>query len=303
MRYRFLTADVFTNRVFGGNPLAVLPDARGLTTAQMGAIAAEFNLSETTFVLPADDAAHTCRVRIFTPKGEIPFAGHPTVGTAVVLGTIGAVKLSGAETDIVFEENVGPIPVKIFAKDGVPVSARFAVAKLPEEGDPLPPPETLAEVLSLSRADVVPPGTRAAVMSCGSAFSFVPLASRDAVARARLDTGAWEKHLAKHSSPMIFLFTRDTGEDGVHVHSRMFAPSAGITEDPATGSAAAALAGWLVAHEPPGDGTRRWVVQQGIEMGRPSHIELEADISGGKIKAVRVGGGAVMVSEGHIDVP
>src|SRR5687767_8862562 len=151
----YVTADVFTSTRFGGNPLAVLTDARGLSTEQMLAITREFNYSETVFVLPPENPAHTRRVRIFTPGGEIPFAGHPTVGTAFVLAALGEVTLTGPETRIVLEEGVGPVPVTIRAADGKPVFCQFSVAKLPEVGPPLPSRAVMASLLSLNEDDLV----------------------------------------------------------------------------------------------------------------------------------------------------
>ena len=215
--YRYLTADVFTGIRFGGNPLAVLPNADGLTSAQMLAITREFNYSESTFVFPAADAAHSRRVRIFTPRGEIPFAGHPTVGTAFVLASIGDILLAGAETRIVFEENVGPVPVLIRAKDGKPVFCQLTAAKLPEIGHALPSPAELARVLSLDEADILVGEYGPQVVSTGLAFAFVPLRDRGAVRRARLRVDAWEELM---SGTDVFLFAMDAEEPGHHVRAR-----------------------------------------------------------------------------------
>lgn len=300
--YDFVTADVFTSTRFGGNQLAVLLDARGLTTEQMHAIAREFNYSESTFVLPPENPAHTCRVRIFTPGGEVPFAGHPTVGTAYVLAALGHATLEGDETRLVLEENVGPVPVLVRSRNGRPVFAQLSVAKLPEVGPPLPPNRVLAELLSLNEADLLDGTWAPQVVSCGLPFSFVPLRDREAVRRARLRLEPWEQALASHAGHMLFVFAMDAEHAGHDVRARMFGPGVAVPEDPATGSACAALGGYLAMRDARRDGTLRWVVEQGFEMGRPSVLEIEVDKRAGEITAVRVGGETVMVSEGRITV-
>ncbi|MCB9947027.1 MAG: PhzF family phenazine biosynthesis protein [Rhodospirillaceae bacterium] len=302
MRLRFVTADVFTDRAFGGNPLAVLPDARGLTDDRMQAIAREFNYSETVFVLPPDTPDHTRRVRIFTPAAEVPFAGHPTVGTAHVLAALGEIPLTGSDTRIVLEEGVGPVPVTIRCVDGRPDFCQLAVARLPEFGPEPPPPDALAAMLSL-RADDLSDQPPARAVSCGVPFLFVTLRNRDAVGRAQLRREVWETLLRDAWATEVFVFAFDAGRAEAQVRARMFAPAFGIAEDPATGSAAAALAGHLADCQPMRDGTLRWVIEQGVEMGRPSLLEAEADKVDGAITAVRVGGRTVLITEGTIDVP
>ena len=297
--YQFYTADVFTDTRFGGNPLAVLPDARGLTSEQMLAITREFNYSESTFVFPPEDPKHTRRVRIFTPGGEVPFAGHPTVGTAHVLAAIGEVPLTGAETRIVLEENVGPVPVVIRARDGKPDFSQLSVAMLPQVSDPGISRQALASMLSLEPDDLLDGNYAPQTVSCGLAFLFVPLRDRKAVARSRLRLEPWEQSLKGTPSEMIMVFAADAERRGSDIRARMYGPSVNVVEDPATGSACAALAGYLAARTPR-DGTLRWVVEQGFEMGRPSILEIEADKSGGTITGVRVGGRTVLVSKGEL---
>lgn len=299
--YRFVTADVFTSKRFGGNQLAVLPDARGLSDEQMLAITREFNYSESTFVFPPDNAANTRRVRIFTPGGEVPFAGHPTVGTAFALAAIGDVALTGPTTRVVLEENVGPVPVIITSTNGQPTFCQFSVAKLPEVGPPLPSRGDLARCLSIDEADVLSDGWSPQIVSCGLEFAFVRVRDRGVVARSRMHLESWERHLANTLGQAVMIFAMDAEEPGHDVRARMFAPGFGVPEDPATGSACAALGGYLAARSKE-DGTQRWIVEQGYEMGRPSLIDVEADRSGGTISAVRVGGASVLVSEGRITV-
>lgn len=301
-RYAFYTADVFTNRRFGGNPLAVLPDARGLDTAAMQAVTREFNYSETVFVLPPDNPAHTRRLRIFTPGAEMPFAGHPTVGTAFILASIGEIPVQGERTSIVFEEGVGPVPVTIRAENGVPVFSQLSAAIMPQFGPPAPPLADLAAVLGLSPEDL-PGGDYAPLaVSCGVPFLFVPVRSRAALARIRFNQPRWQDLLASFWATEIYVFAPDPELPGSDLRARMFAPAKGILEDPATGAAATAFAGYLARYATQREGSLRWVVEQGFEMGRPSILEVEADLRAGEVRAIRVGGASVLVSQGFIEV-
>ena len=301
MTYSYHTADVFTDTPFGGNQLAVLPDAAGLTDEQMLAITREFNLSETVFVFPPDDPKNTRRLRIYTPSGELPFAGHPTVGTAYVLAQTGEITLTGEETRIIFEEGVGPVPVLIRARAGKPVFTQLSAARIPERRPASIDAAGLAEVLSLDPSDIRSdePFVPEAV-SVGVPFLFVPLRSIDALGRARVREDVWERSLKKSWAPDIYLFV-ETG-DGV-VRSRMFGPKVGVSEDPATGSAAAGFGGYLAARSSKRDGTLKTLIHQGVEMGRPSRLEVETDVVGGEVKAVRVGGASVLVSSGELFHP
>jgi trans-2,3-dihydro-3-hydroxyanthranilate isomerase len=303
MRYAFYTADVFTDRIFGGNQLAVFPDAQGLSGAQMQRVAREFNLSETAFVLPPEHPRHTRRLRIFTPGIELPFAGHPTVGTAYVLGAIGAIDLEGTQTHVVFEEGVGPVHVTIQAIAGRPVSAQLSAARTPVFGPEPPPAEAVAALLSLQGEDLAGGALSLQAVSCGVPFLFVPVRDRGVLGRAQVDVGRWREQLASYWAPHVYCFTVDAGPAGTDLQARMFAPAMGIEEDPATGAAATALAGYLGTRARATTATLRWVVAQGVEMGRPSILEVEADKQAGEITAVRVGGRSVMVSEGTMEIP
>jgi trans-2,3-dihydro-3-hydroxyanthranilate isomerase len=302
MRYRFITADVFTDRLFGGNPLAVLPDARGLDAGQMQRIAREFNLSETVFVLPPDDPAHTRKLRIFTPAQEVPFAGHPTVGSALILAASGAIGLTGATTGIIFEEPAGPVPVTIRSNGGQATFAQLTAPVAPELR-PAPAADAIAAMLSLTPADLRTAAGLPAFASCGFPLLIVEVADRAALGRARLDLALWQRLLADAWSREVYLVSRDSAEPEAAFQVRMFAPAAGIAEDPATGGAAAALGGWLGLRETPAAGTARYRLAQGLEMGRPSRLEVEVEMRAGQVAAVRVGGGAVLVSEGTIEMP
>lgn len=300
--FPFVTADVFTRERFGGNQLAVFPDARGLDPDLMQRIAREFNFSETTFVLPPSDPKHTRRVRIFTPGSELPFAGHPTVGTAFVLATIGDIKLDGGETKIVFEEGVGPVPVTIRAENGVPGFAQLTAAKLPEVGPTAPAARDLARALGLDAGDVLDGRVGPEGASCGVPFLFVPVKDRATLGRARVKIDELEKVLGDYWTQKAFVFCDDPERPDSHYRARMFAPGIGVPEDPATGSAVAAFAGYLAKRDSRRDGTLRWVVEQGFEMGRPSILEAEADVRGGAVVAVRVGGHSVLVTRGELAV-
>lgn len=312
MSYKYHTADVFTDTAFGGNQLAVLSDARGLSAGQMAAIAREFNFSETVFVLPPEDPAHTRRLRIFTPGSELAFAGHPTVGTAFVLAVTGEIALDGPETRIVFEEGVGPVPVLIRSENGTPVFAQLTAAKIPERGPREYDAAMVASVVSLVPDDMkLDDGYAIEAVSVGVPFLFVPLRNADALRRARLRIDLWEKTLRDSWAPEIYLFTEDESSaerNGVRngegvVRARMFAPTFGIPEDPATGGAAAAFGGYLAWRSAERDGMLRYTIHQGVEMGRPSRLEVEVDVSGGVVEAVRVGGASVLVSSGVLHSP
>lgn len=298
--HAFHTVDVFTSRRFGGNPLAVFPAADSIDPAAMPAIAREFNFSETAFVLRPEDPRHTRRVRIFTLSGEVPFAGHPTIGTAFVLAMAGLVPLAGDSTNIVLEEGVGPVPVTIRRVDGRPDFAQLTVARLPEFGPPAPAPEDLARALGIDAADIRGDAFYPEGASCGLPILFVPLRSLDALKRSRPELGAFSRVIAPYWAPMVMVFCAGDETTRTNYHARVFAPTFGVLEDPATGSACAALGGYLAKRSNRREGTLQWVVEQGVEMGRPSIIEIEADVSAGALTAVRVGGSSVLVTKGEL---
>jgi trans-2,3-dihydro-3-hydroxyanthranilate isomerase len=301
MRARFYTLDVFTDRIFGGNPLAVFPDATKIPESALQSIALELNLSETVFVYLPTDPKHTRRVRIFTPVCEMPFAGHPTVGCAFALAALGEISLEG-EARIVLEEGVGPVPVLVRGEFKKPTFAQLSVAKLPETGPPPPGRTHLAEMLSIDPSDILGGMTGPQAISCGFPFLMVPLRDLDAVRRARVRMEQWDAALKSYWAPDVMVFARDAEREGV-IRARVFVPSQGIIEDPATGSAVAALGGYLAARESAASGNFSYVVEQGFEIKRPSILELEVDKADGEVTAVRVGGSAVMVSEGMMEVP
>ncbi len=299
---RFYTLDVFTDTLFGGNPLAVVFGAESLEPDRMQAIAAEFNLSETMFVLPPARKSSTRRVRIFTPRAQLPFAGHPTIGTAwllAALGTFEPVENTSGETSarVVLEEAVGDVEVTLRMVADQPVAATMAVPVAPARLAFSVQAAQLASMLGLDAGDFHP-DYEPCIYSCGTPFIFVCVNSADAVGRARARIDVMEKLLADAESSMVFIFTFDTESPSTQIHARMFAPLMGIAEDPATGGAVSALAGVLAARQ--SDGRHELCVEQGVEMGRPSVLSLEYQCREGQASAVQVGGSCVRVSEGTL---
>jgi trans-2,3-dihydro-3-hydroxyanthranilate isomerase len=293
-RHRYAVCNVFTDQRFGGNPLAVVLDAKGIDDATLQSIARDFNLSETSFVLPPSDPRHAALVRIFTPGGELPFAGHPTIGTAFVLTTLGII--DAARDEIVFEEGVGPVPVRIERDESRRdvISCTLTTARTPQRLDDSLAVAEAAALLGLGPADIASPPQ---AWSCGVPFMIVPLNSVEALARSALVLNDWRTALASSEAHMVYPVAR---LDATTWSVRMFAPKLNVAEDPATGAAAASFAGWLAQHERIDTGTHRCQLRQGEAMGRPSVLDLEFDCATGQVSAVRVGGSAVFVAEGEL---
>jgi trans-2,3-dihydro-3-hydroxyanthranilate isomerase len=293
MSLDFTIVDVFSDRAFGGNQLAVFPDADGIGDATMQQLAREFNFAETTFVLAPSEPGHTCRVRIFTPRAELPFAGHPTVGTAAVLASLHE-DHPGTERSFVFEEGIGPVMVTSHGQ-----SARLCLQSPDlETAAESPPPAAIARALSLPETAVV----RTWYAGLGVRFCFVHLADAGLVDRAMLDRTAWKVGVADGWSPHLYLFSGEC-RDGGRLYARMFAPALGVDEDPATGSAAAALVASLADESPPADVSYRLQIDQGVSMGRPSLIEAAARKEHGRLAEVTVGGHATIVGRGVMTIP
>ncbi|MFL6975221.1 MAG: PhzF family phenazine biosynthesis protein [Xanthobacteraceae bacterium] len=293
---RFVILDVFTRQPLAGNPLAVVLDAEGLDDARMQAIAREFNLSETVFVLPPDSDRQRARLRIFTPARELPFAGHPTVGAAVLLALEGGVTGAAA---FGLEETVGTVPCVVDIEGEGAGYARFRVPRLPEIWGEGRADAEAAWALGLDPQDIGFDRHRPSRHSAGVPFDFVPVRSLDAIARARPNAEAFAQVFGGDHSA-VYVYTRETVDAGHHFHARMFAPHLGLGEDPATGSAAAAFAGALMQYEPLGDGEHSFVIEQGYEMGRPSEIDLQIVIREGALASAEIGGGAAVVSKGTV---
>ncbi|HEX2580495.1 MAG TPA: PhzF family phenazine biosynthesis protein [Dongiaceae bacterium] len=295
--YDFVLADIFTETVFGGNPLAVLPDARGLPDERMQIIAREFNLSETVFVLPPDDPRHDFHLRIFTPRTELPFAGHPTVGAAAVLAHLGKIDVTTGQAAAIFEEGVGPVGIQVRRDAGILRSELMLAPVLQSLGAP-PSHDILAALLSLPPDSV----RKCWLASIGVPFCFMQLADNATVDRARLHMETWHSHFANGPAPHLFFFAGEPG-DGRALYARMMAPAMGIEEDPATGAACAALAASLGAQPIFSDGTSSFIVTQGVAMGRPSRIEASFDKQDGRVTRIRLGGASVIFATGTLHVP
>jgi trans-2,3-dihydro-3-hydroxyanthranilate isomerase len=301
-KLHYQLVDVFTDRAFGGNQLAVFPDAGEFPVHLMQAIARELNLSETTFVTPAADGVHDFRVRIFTPLAELPMAGHPTVGTAYVLTRAGLIARSETETKVKFEEGVGTIPVAVKFKDGAPDWIEMQQL-LPVFGPRLTEVEAIAEMLSLDAEAIKATGLPVEVISCGVPFLYVPLKNLETIRKARFRMDVWERELRDSIPPEVFLFTEEVETSGSHVHSRMFAPALGVTEDPATGAASGPLGCYLVRHKVVPEAPRVEIIsEQGFEMNRPSFIKIGIEQSAGDITRVTVSGQCRFMGGGYFEL-
>ena len=299
MARRFVTLDVFTREKLAGNPLAVVLEAEGLDGAAMQRIAREFNLSETVFVLPPESTRHRARLRIFTPARELPFAGHPTVGTAVLLALEDRNGSAGASA-FGLEEEVGIVPCAAEVDGAGAGHARFRLPRLPVPSGEGREVAQVAWALGLDPRDIGFDRHAPSRHGAGVPFDLVPLRSLDAVRRAGPGAERFGQVFGDSDHPAVYVYTRETAEGGHHFHARMFAPGFGIGEDPATGSAAAAFAGALMQFEPLGEGEHSFVIEQGYEMGRPSQIALQLVIRDGALASVEIGGGAVVVGEGAL---
>lgn len=303
MRLSFHTLDVFTTTRFGGNPLAVVLDADALDTAMMQTVAREFNLSETVFVMKPDNPAHSARVRIFTPAAEIPFAGHPTVGTAALLAELRNPAVSGEQDAIiVLEEKIGAVRVGVKLRSGSAALAEFDAPRLPEEEGKSPSQDHLASALGLIPSEIGFENHRPTRYTAGNAFIFVPVATLEAIAKAHVSSAHWATIFTGENMVGAFLYTRQVVHNTSGFHARMFAPHHGVAEDPATGSAAAAFAGVIHRFDEPTEGVHRRIIEQGFEMGRPSLITVSLTVAQGRLCAVRIAGHAVRVSEGTIEI-
>ena len=300
MQIPFVTVDVFTDRKFGGNQLAVIPDGRDLTSAQMQAIAGEFNIAETTFVLPPQDRAHTAQVRIFTPRAELPFAGHPNIGTAYVLAMEANKAGRALAEPLVFEEKAGLVRLDLI-KDGNSTSgARLAPPQALHRGEDLDA-EIIAAACSLPASDIETANHRPCVASCGNPLVFAELKTRAALAAAQPRTEVFTKHLPAEQITGVLLYVHDR-RDGFDLQVRMFAPLYGIPEDPATGSGNVALAGLLASLRREPDVRLTLRIGQGIDLGRPSLLEASAEKKNGKLVGLLIGGRCVPMMRGTLEV-
>jgi len=295
----FKTFDVFTTQRFHGNGLAVVQDADGLSDEAMQAIAREFNLSETVFLLEPGNKAYSARMRIFTPHNELPFAGHPVVGAAAMLGEARLGEINTEEDAIVvLEAEIGAIRVGVRVGPNKPPFAEFDLPKLPEELPDAPTSEELSMILGLTSSELGFENHKPSCFGAGLAFIFAPVQNLAAIGKININTDAMKRLLAKERR-QLFVYCREAIRADSAYHARMFAPFLGVPEDPATGSAAAAFAGVIMKFDQPAGGTKNYVIEQGVEMGRPSKIHLELAVDG-DLRAARIGGSVVQVSKGEI---
>jgi trans-2,3-dihydro-3-hydroxyanthranilate isomerase len=298
MPRRYKIFDVFTDRPLTGNPLAIVLEAEGLDTAAMQTIAREFNLSETIFIFPGENPAHSARVRIFTPARELPFAGHPTIGAAVCLARLRFDGPQEHDAVVVVEEEIGLVRCGVRLSAGIGF-AEFDSPKLPHTAGESAPKDFIAAALGLAPAEIGFENHVPTVWSAGVPYNFVPVRNMAILAKPVPNRALWSQAFVVGAA---FVYTRETEGHDHAFRARMFAPALGVEEDPATGSAAAAFAGAIQHFDDMPDGEHSAVIEQGYEMGRPSLIRLEMTVSGGKITAVRVGGYAVEVAEGLLAV-
>jgi trans-2,3-dihydro-3-hydroxyanthranilate isomerase len=298
MRRNYYTLDVFTDAPLAGNPLAVVLDADGLDDKRMQAIAREFNLSETVFVRAPRDPVNTAALRIFTPGRELPFAGHPTVGAAALLAHLRAPELLAAQDlRLVLEERIGDVVCVARHRRGQALAAYFNLPRLPQRGGAAPSAAEIADRLGLEPDDIGFGAHRPSAWGAGVDFLFAPIAGAAALAKADPDRGRW----GADGGPGVFLYTREAAR-GAAYRARMFASGWGVREDPATGAAASAFAGVVMEFERPADGEHSIVIEQGVEMGRPSAIALGLEVEGGALKSASIGGSTALVAEGTIDL-
>lgn len=298
MRYRYYICDVFTDVRFGGNQLAVLPEAVGLSDRQMQQVAREFNFAETAFVFPPE-AGHTRKVRIFTPAAELPFAGHPNIGTAFSLATAGEFGEIESSIEVTFEEKAGPVPIAIQRREGQAIWCELAAPETLSIGQAVPT-ELIASAVSLNESDIVTATHAPQFASVGLPFLMAELKDRSALERARVQWNGLEAIAALGVAPDIHLYVRSGDE--FDIRARMFAPMDGVPEDPATGSANCALAALLSHYSDPASGDFQFRIAQGVEMGRPSVLEARATKSNGAVVGAWIGGGCVAFAEGFIEI-
>jgi trans-2,3-dihydro-3-hydroxyanthranilate isomerase len=300
MQLNFITVDVFTDRRFGGNPLAVVLDGRGLATQQMQSIAAEFNLAETTFVLPPKDPAHTAEVRIFTPRAELPFAGHPNIGTAFVLAQPGSASGRVVSDPIIFEEKAGLVKLDLIRDGTLVVGARLTAPQPLVRSDDIAL-DVVAAACSIGVGDIETVNHRPCIASCGIPLVFAELKTRSGLAAAQPRSEIFSEHLRADRVTGVLLYAFDK-ERGVDIQARMFAPLYGVPEDPATGSANLALAGLLASLRSEADLTLQLRIAQGVDMGRPSLLEAAAEKRNGQITEMRIGGRCVAMMRGSLEL-
>lgn len=294
--FAYFICDVFTSTRFGGNPLAVFPEAEGLSAIEMQQIAREFNFSESTFVFPPEKGG-TRKVRIFTPTREVPFAGHPNIGTAFILSKTQCLGEAAKTRELCFEEGAGMVPIALQSTEAGEIMGELRAPQSLVLGPPIAP-EAVSRALSLSPREINLEAHSPLTASVGLPFVMAELRDLDALKRARIHLDGFDTMHATGIMPDILVYVRDT--HSASLRCRMFAPLDGVPEDPATGSANAALAGLLAHLDPCQDGTFSYCMRQGVEMGRPSDLKARAEKVDGTVQATWIGGACVLVSQGEL---
>ncbi|NOT71550.1 MAG: PhzF family phenazine biosynthesis protein [Hyphomicrobium sp.] len=301
MALTYYILDVFTERPFGGNPLAVVLDADRLTAAEMQGIAREFNLSETVFVMAPTSPGHSARIRIFTPTREMPFAGHPTLGTAILLAEL-RVQVVNGESDaiIALEEEAGSVRVGVRLRNGAPAFGEFDAPKVTAVPEELAQPEEISAAIGLIPSEIGFENHKPMILRGPSVFAYVPVANLEAMAKLRVAPSHWARAFTDRGTDGVYCYTRQCVRTQSSFHARMFAPDIGVPEDPATGSAAIGFAHVIQAFDQGPDGAHKRIIEQGLEIGRPSTIQLISTVVRGKLESVRIGGAAVRIAEGKL---
>lgn len=303
MNYKYYIADVFTRQIFNGAQIAVFPNADGLSSQQMKLVARELNLTETVFVFHQDDAVKR-RMRIFTPQGEIDFAGHPVIATAFVLASCGDIVLSEKYTPVVFEQNVGPISANITNYNGKPDFIQFTGKVSPIVDRFAPPDGELASFLSIPEGQIDHKKFNTRLVSCGFPYLVVPVYNYETVRKARFNFQAWSQSIAPQTAAQeILLFSAKTPFQDADFNARLVGPNIGLHDDPPVGTAMPAFAAYLCSFEHMKKGTYTFAVDRGEASNRRSVLNLEMDHKGEDTLTIRVGGEAVMVAEGVMTIP
>lgn len=301
MNLPFYVLDVFTERPFGGNPLAVVLDADGLSSADMQRIAREFNLSETVFILKSTAAGHTARTRIFTPTRELPFAGHPTLGAALLLAELRQPEGNGRSDSIVtLEQEIGSVRVGVTLRNGSEAHGEFDAPKFNGAVEPILDTDNIAAALGLIPSEIGFENHKPMIRRDATVFAYVPIANLEAMSKIAIAQNHWSRVFTERDIAGVYLYARQCVRVNAHFHTRMLAPDLGVPEDPATGSAAIGLAHIIQQFDAPPDGMHRRMIEQGFEMGRPSTIELSMAVVRGKLETVRIGGHAVRIADGTL---
>ena len=295
--------DVFTERPFGGNPLAVVLEADRLTAPEMQTIAREFNLSETVFVHKPTSPGHTARIRIFTPARELPFAGHPTLGTAILLAELRMPAVNGeSDAIIALEEEAGSIRVGVRLRNGAAAFGEFDAPKITNAPEELEQPEEISAAIGLIPSEIGFENHKPMLLKGTSVIAYVPVANLEAMAKLRIAPSHWARAFSDRGTDGVYVYSRQCVRAQSSFHARMFAPDMGIPEDPATGSAAIGFAHVIQAFDQGPDGAHKRMIEQGLEMSRPSTIQLISTVVRGKLESVRIGGAAVRVAEGRLNI-